>query len=165
MLLNLYLGTTAVSWATVLIYAVAIAKKAEREGYKTVKQEKSFIERVATYLSILFTASIPALNIINAIYILCMGDKLIDQIIGELVEEGKLYMPDEEQQSTDYEMAPESVEEKEIHYEVIPKTSLEKKYDEMTIEEKMAYIDRKREYLISQLPKSEEPDFPRKRTK
>ena len=76
MLLNIYLGTTAISWATVFIFSAACEKKLTREGYKFVKEKKSLSEKIATFISNVFKVSIPVYNILNAIVILCTSPSL-----------------------------------------------------------------------------------------
>lgn len=128
MLLNIYLGTTAISWATVFIFSAACEKKLKREGYKVVKEKKSIKENIASFISIAFKGSIPIYNILNTIAILCMGDKLYEYITEE--------MPSSEETNT--------------YIESIEKASTEKKYDEMTLEEKLAYLERERKILTGQ---------------
>ena len=45
MLLNIYIGTTAASWAIVFLFNAACEKKLKRDGYKYVEQNKSFEEK------------------------------------------------------------------------------------------------------------------------
>ena len=141
MLLNIYLGTTAISWATVFIFSAACEKKLKREGYKVVKEKKSISEKIASFISIAFKGSIPIHNILNTIAILCMGDKLYEYMEDKLLEQGKIYMPTEEMPSS---------EETNTYTESIEKASTEKKYDEMTLEEKLAYLERERKILTGQ---------------
>ena len=39
MLLNIYLGTTAINWITVFIYGTACDRKLKRKGYKYVEDK------------------------------------------------------------------------------------------------------------------------------
>lgn len=70
-----------------------------------------------------------------------MGDKLYEYMEDKLLEQGKIYMPTEEMPSS---------EETNTYTESIEKASTEKKYDEMTLEEKLAYLERERKILTGQ---------------
>lgn len=148
MLLNIYLGTTAISWATVFIFSNACEEKLKRKGYKFVEEKKSISEKIASFLSIAFKASIPVYNILNTIVLLCMSDKLYEYVEDEFLSEGKIYMPTEETPSSKDEFSPS--EENKIYTESIEKASTEKKYDEMTLKEKLAYLEHEREILTNQ---------------
>lgn len=148
MLLNIYLGTTAVSWTTVFILSAACEKKLKREGYKFVKL--SFTEKLASFISTAFKCSIPIYNIINTIAILCMGDKLYEYVEDELLEEGKIYMPKDEPANTQPEMESSPFEKEQNNTDSIQKVNAEKKYEDMSVEEKMAYLEREKEILLRQ---------------
>lgn len=148
MLLDIYLGTTAISWATVFIFSAACVKKLKREGYKFVKEKKSISENIASFISAAFKGSIPIYNIFNAIYMLCVGDKIYEYMEDELLKNGKIYMPTEEMPSSKDEFLPR--EETKIYTESMEKVSTEKKYDEMTLKGKLAYLKHEREILIGQ---------------
>lgn len=150
MLLNIYLGTTAVSWATVFIFGAACEKKLKREGYKFVKPKKSFTEKLASFISTAFKGSIPIYNIINTIAILCMGDKLYEYMEDKLLEEGKIYMPKDEPANPQPEMESSPFEKEQNNTDSIQKVNAEKKYEDMSVEEKMAYLEREKEILLRQ---------------
>ncbi len=148
MLLNIYLGTTAISWATVFIFSAAFEKKLEREGYKFVKEKKSISEKIASFISFAFKNSIPVYNIINTILVLCMSNKVYECMKDKSLEAGKIYMPTEETPISEDKISPR--EETKTYTESMEKASTEKKYDEMTLEEKLAYLERAREILTGQ---------------
>lgn len=148
MLLNIYLGTTAISWATVFMFSAACEKKLKREGYKFVREKKSISEKIASFISTAFKGSIPVYNIINTIAVLCAGDKLYEYMEDKLLEEGKIYMPTEENPISEDKISPR--EETKNYTESMEKASTEKKYDEMTLEEKLAYLEREKEILTGQ---------------
>ena len=142
MLLNIYLGTTAISWIVTIIFSIASEKKIKRDGYKFVEEKKSTFEKIASFISMIFKGSIPFYNILNTIAILCAGDKMYDYIEDDLLDKGKIiYMPTEETSIN---------EESKTNTEDIEKASIDKKYDEMTSEEKLAYLEQERELLLSQ---------------
>ena len=146
MLLNVYLGTTVASWVTILIFSTACEKKLKREGYKFVKQKKSFAEKLASFISTLFKSSIPVYNIINAIVIICMVDKFYDYIKDKLLERGIIYMPQDKSVNTQPEMESTTFE----NTDTIQKVNVEKKYEDMSFEEKMTYLEREKEILLRQ---------------
>lgn len=150
MLLNIYLGTTAVSWAVVFIFSVACGKKLKREGYKIVKEKKSFVEKLASFISTAFKGSIPIYNIINAIAILCVGDKFYEHMVDKLLESGKIYMPKDEPANIQPEIESSPFEKEQSNTESIQKVNCKRKYEDMSVEEKMAYLEREKEMLLRQ---------------
>lgn len=166
MLLNIYLGTTAISWATTFIFSAACEKKLKKEGYKFVKEKKSLSEKVATFISTAFKSSIPVYNILNTIVILCMGDKLYGYMEDKLLEQGKIYKPTAEELNNDYESEILNEEKADTYTASVQKTRTEKTYDEMTTEEKLAYLQQEKEKLINQAtPQVENPFTLNKRRK
>ena len=149
MLLNIYLGTTAVSWAIAFIFSVVCEKKLKRKGYKFVKPKKSFTERLASFISTAFKGFIPIYNISCIIVILWMGDKYYEHIEKKRLEEGTIYMPKDEPANTQPEME-SSPFEKEQNNTGIQEGNAEKKYEDMSVEEKMAYLEREKEILLRQ---------------
>lgn len=166
MLLNIYLGTTAISWATIFIFSAACEKKLKREGYKFVKEKKSLSEKVATFISNAFRGSIPVYNILNTIVILWMGDKFYGYMEDKLLEQGKIYMPIAEELNNDYESEILNEEKADTYTASVQKTRTEKTYDEMTTEKKLAYLQQEKEKLINQAtPQVENPFTLSKRRK
>ena len=151
MLLNIYLGTTAISWATVLIFSVAIANKLEREGYKLVKVKKSFSEKVADFTSTVFKVSIPILNILNAITILCLGDKVYEYIKTKYLKEGKIYKPISNKLNNDCENEILTEENNDSYIASAPKTRTDKASDKISLEEKMDYYEMTPDEMIAYL--------------
>ena len=168
MLLNIYLGTTAVSWATTLIFSVACINKLEREGYKFIKEKKSFSEIVATFISTTVKDSIPIYNIFKTILILCMGmgDKFYNYMKDKLLEQGKIYKPDEEKINNNCENHVLNKEKDDTYTENVQKVRTEKTYNEMTTEEKLAYLYQVKERFANQTtPQVENPFTLNKRKK
>lgn len=137
MLLNIYLGTTAINWITVFIFSVACGKKLKRDGYKFVKEKKSISEKIASFISVAFKGSIPVYNILNVVIILCMGDKLYEYMENKLLEDGKIYMPTEEVTSSENETS--SKEE----------SNTAEFNTEIDYFEQIAALRQEREYLVS----------------
>ena len=158
MLLNIYLATTAISWATIFISSAACVKKLKREGYKYIEEKKSISERIMTFISNVFKGSIPVYNILNTIIILCLGDKLYEFVEDKLLEQGKIYKPVAEELNDDCEDKSSKGENTNIYATSVQKTRTEKTYNEMTIEEKLAYLEQEKEMLMSQAtPQDENP--------
>ena len=151
MLLNIYLGTTAISWATLLIFSVAIANKLEREGYKYIKVKKSFSEKVANFISIVFKCSIPILNILTAIIIICLGDKTYEYVEEKFLEEGKIYKPISNKLNNDCENEILTEEKNDSYIASAPKTRTEKASDKISHEEKMDYYEMTPDEMIAYL--------------
>lgn len=159
MLLNIYLGTTAISWATIFIFSTACEKKLKREGYKIVKEKKSLSEKVATFISNAFKCSIPVYNILNTIVILCMGDRVYEYMEDKLLEQGKIYKPIAEELNNDCESQILNEEKDDTYTASVQKTRTEKTYDEMTTEEKLTYLQQEKEKLINQATPQGEKQF------
>ena len=126
MLLNIYLGTTAINWITVFIYGTACDRKLKRKGYKYVEDKKTFSEKIADYVSTAFKLSIPVYNIINATVILCRGDKNYKIMEKQLLKEGKIYIPDGEAFINNKKTI--------TSHESLEKSNYEKAYDEIILE-------------------------------
>lgn len=152
MLLNIYLGTTAASWVTMFIFGAACERKIRRDGYKFVNQNESFIEMLACFISIIFKCSIPVYNIVNTIIALCIGDDAFEYVEAGLLEKGKIYIPKDEftkDESVDTQSEKESLQlKKEQSYTDNIQELSEKNYEDMSDEEKIAYLERK--LLLSQ---------------
>ena len=88
MLLNLYLGSTAVSWAILGVYTVALNQRLKRKGYEEVKEEKKVFEVIVDNLSTIFIGCIPVFNIVNSMCMLCSGEKALDYYEKLLLEKG-----------------------------------------------------------------------------
>ena len=92
MLLGIYLGTTAISLVTALIFSIATKNKLKRKGYKFIKKEESFSEKLASTTSTTFKMLFPVYNILNAICILWFEDKFYNYMEEELLKSGEIYM-------------------------------------------------------------------------
>ena len=93
MLLNIYLGTIAISGATVFIHSDACAKKLKREGYQVAKDERALPKKIVNCIRAAFLISMPVYNILNTIVIIGMGDNLYEHMKNSLLEQGKIYEP------------------------------------------------------------------------
>jgi len=143
-----------------------VKKKLKREGYNFVKENKSFSEKIAIFISTAFKGAIPVCNIVNTIIILYMGDKLYDYMENKLLEEGKIYKSNEKKINNKSENHALNKEKGNTFIANVQKTRTEKTYNEMTIEEKLAYLQQEKERLINQSTQQVENPFTlRKRRK
>lgn len=148
MLLELYLATTAISMSVTALAARAGKNYIERKGYKFVKEEKSAAERIVTYLSPLVINSIPVYNIVNSIVVLIKGDKLYDEIGEKLAKEGKIYIPNKEEKKKEQVVKSQSLERKKSNTNNSQKIRTEKKYEDMSLEEKREYLEKQKAKII-----------------
>ena len=95
-LFYIYLGTTVASYVVCRIFSSACEKNLKRKGYKLVEEKKSFSEKLASFASTTFKSLIPVYNVINAITILCMGEKVYGYIEEKMLERGEIYKPADE---------------------------------------------------------------------
>lgn len=149
MWLNIYLGTIAVSLATKLTISIACYQKLKRNGYKFVKQERTFKQKVVKFISTFAPELILGVNILSAAKIMRVADKFYDYAEAKLLKQGKIYKPVEEKINSDFEKESSNLEEVKIHTGSVQKTKTEKTYDEITTEEKLAYLKQERENLIN----------------
>ena len=147
MLLNIYLGTTAVSWVIAFLFSAACEKKLKREGYKYVETNKSFEEKLAYFISTAFKGSIPIYNILNSIAILCMGDKFYEYMEEKLLEQGKIYKPKDEPVNTQTKIETSTLERKTKENEIILADN-DKKINDMTDAERNDYLEREFGFLF-----------------
>lgn len=156
MLLNLYLGTTAMAWATSIIFTIGFGQRMEREGYKIKKENKSFLERVIGLISTAFKLSIPGFNILITIGLLWMGDKIYESVVSDLLKEGKVYKSIEEGSYNNFESNKAKTDARTVD---VPKVKHEKPYDEMTREELLAVLRQERTGLTEQPTSQVEDSF------
>ena len=143
MLLNIYLGTAALNLITVILTSIAVKKRLKREGYVFVKNNKSLAEKIFSYVSIIFKASIPVFNIINTIYILYLGEKVYEIMEEKLLEEDEIiYKPNDIIKSNVL-----TIKDTKNYSE--KNKMIEKTYDEMTIEEKLAFLEQEKQKLLN----------------
>ena len=95
-----------------------------------------------------------------------MGDKFYEYMEDKLLEQGKIYKPIVEELNNDYESEILNEEKADTYTASVQKTRTEKTYDEMTTEEKLAYLQQEKEKLINQAtPQVENPFTLNKRRK
>ena len=157
MLLNIYLGTTAISIATVYLYSIAWQKRIEKEGYVFVDKKESFIDKIVKNISTILRLSIPVLNIIPVLTLIFSGDKLYEKMKQSFLYDGKIKYV--------YDKSYTSEQEKDIKMDMSPIESNESKksYSEMTVEEKLAYLEKEKQNLINQQKDKSSKSHTRKR--
>ena len=158
MLLNIYLGTTAISWATVLLTSIATTNKLKRKGYTFVKENKSLSEKIMSYISTIFQASIPIYNILNTICILCMGEKVYDIMEEKLLKQGKIYIESDANNVED-----EVLQERNVNLSFGRTNNITscRSNSEMTNEEKLEYLKELRRNLSNNQEGNNEQENPK----
>lgn len=146
MLLNIYLGSLAISWSTLLINSVAYNARLKREGFKFIeKKEESIPEKIASFISIAFQGSIPLWNIYVAVRVLCNYDKLYEELKNNCLKDGTIIPIEEESNNEECKEKPSSEEE------ILSKE--ETKVSEVDIEvdyyAQRAALKQEREYLMN----------------
>ncbi len=87
MLWNIYLGTTAISWIIGITVSIACDNKLKREGYKTIKKEKTLSEKIVSLASTILAGIMPGYNILSAIVGLWMYDTFYEYSKSKLLKE------------------------------------------------------------------------------
>lgn len=148
MLLDIYLVTTIISWITPIIVGKIGVDRLRRKGYKFVDDEESISENIVSWLPQIIESLILVYNILMTIELLSIDiDEAHQRLEANLLGKGKIYMPTEES-SVENENSPKV--ETRIYTENIEPASTKKSYAEMTVEEKLAYLERERQTLMNQ---------------
>ena len=146
MLLGLYLGTTALSYTVMLAFVAEILNKLKRDGYKYVTEKKSFAERLLDFLYSFLLLSFPVLNLVLALGIMSLRERIYDSIKAKGIREGRIVRLEETETIEEVETKEEVKREKK--YPISEKTKQE--LEGMTNKEKIAYLKAKREGIFSQ---------------
>ena len=146
MLLGLYLGTTFLSYTVMLAFVAEILNKLKREGYKYVTEKKSFAERLLDFLYSFLLLSFPVLNLVLALGIMSLRERIYDSIKAKGIREGRIVRLEETETIEEVETKEEVKREKK--YPISEKTKQE--LEGMTNKEKIAYLKAKREGIFSQ---------------
>jgi len=150
MLLGLYLGTTAFSWATIILYTKIFSDRLKKEGYEYKKSDKTIYEKVATSLSFVLKMSIPIINISLALVAIFNNiDKLYTEFKNNLLKDGDIELKTSLEQK-EFDNTEIFVDADKIYSETIDKPNVGKNYSEMTMEEKIKFLESERELLLQQ---------------
>ena len=79
-----------------------------------------------------------------------MPDKFYENMKDKLLEQGKIYKPISKESNNDYDNQILNEEKTNINTESIQKVRTEKTYNDMTNEEKIAYLQQEKEKLINE---------------
>ena len=149
-LLCVYAATTLASYLLVGITEAAIDKRLDREGYVDTTRDESTIEKVKSYLEIAIILAIPIFNVAFSSYIF-FSDKLYDEILQEGLSNNVIRRKTKEELLIEKE---EEILKQEISKKkngnVLEEQPLIKAYSEMTNEEKLTFLARERNFLLSQ---------------
>ena len=146
MLLGFYLGTTFLSYTVMLAFVAEILNKLKRDGYKYVTEKKSFAERLLDFLYSFLLLSFPVLNLVLALGIMSLRERIYDSIKAKGIREGRIVRLEETETIEEVETKEEVKREKK--YPISEKTKQE--LEGMTNKEKIAYLKAKREGIFSQ---------------
>ncbi len=165
MLLNIYLGTVVVSRAVEYMFLRGCVRKFIRDGYKFVEyefvgeefleEEESFSEKVKSFMTLQLDNLIPGYNLAIPMAVFLRGGKMYDWLVEKALDEGVIYKPITKELNNDYK----SEGKADTYTASVQKTRTEKTYDEMTTEEKLAYLQQEREKLINQATPQVENSF------
>ena len=140
MLLKIYLGSTIINLSMIALTSVAYSKRLKREGYMFIKNDNSFPEKLLSLIKTVITASLPVLNTLNAISLIFIGETNYQKLKSKLISEGKIYIPVEHDE--------ELLKNTEEYFGENTKVKYKKTYNEMTLEEKLNFLEKEKERLI-----------------
>ena len=135
MILNIWMGSTAVCWATISLFAVSCKQRILKEGYKPVESNKSLSEKILELLPEMIKASIPVYNVIVTFGVLFASENLYNDIKKTAIEEGWVYKTDEK-----------DIETKKV--ENTDNSKEEKTYEDMSIDEKIEFLEKEKQSLL-----------------
>ena len=119
MLLNIYLGTTAISYIVIPTFVGLYTQRLKKEGYIGRKKSRTILEKITNFMSDICVVSMPGLNILVSLILLMDTDKCYEKVKKSLLEKGDIY------KSTDNIITEEKTEnkkDKDIFIEGIEKT-------------------------------------------
>lgn len=135
---GLYLITTGVSFGVYYLSTKAYGDYLKRKGYIDADGERSRAELGFMMLSLGFKALIPIYNIYTAAKIVWDGSKHFDEMAADDLKKGSIRIATEEEKANTKKINSNVIEEKDnyIHYE------------DMTNDEKLAFLEKEREFLL-----------------
>lgn len=151
MLLGIYLMTTTLSFVLLTGACNEFYGYLNGRGYKRVAKEKSTLKDFASDLAFILIGFIPVVNFVVANYVYYASEELCKSTEKKFLESGKIYKPNIEfDELLNIEDEVLTKEEDKTHSENTEKVEREKTYDEMTVDEKLAFLESERAKLISQ---------------
>ena len=167
MLLKIYFGTIIVSFIMDFFLSKSLNNDLKRKGYKFIKEKKSFSEKFASFISNNIQYFIPGFNVVFTLMIYLFLDEYYEKAEEILLRENKIYKPNEEEIKIDENTngKEKSIENNSIYTVNVKNTKPEKKYEEMSIEEKIVYLDQEKEKLIDQMKTQVEKPIVLRKTK
>lgn len=146
MLLNIYIGSVIISLFVLYFTSVTFSKRMKREGYKS-KIKESFVECLYSTVKNVLQMSIPVFNIVVAIGILFMDDKKYEELRDKLLMEGKIVY-DPENETNELETEENNKNE----------SCFTKKYEKMSIREKLNELELERQRIINYMNSNKNTD-------
>ena len=163
---GLYLTTTGISFGIFYLSTKAYGDYLKRMGYVDADGSKSTAELGFSILSLGFKAIIPGYNIYSAVKILWAGSKHFEEMAADDLKKGSI------SKLTDKEIKEDAIEEQQqpkieekmeqnsnqkteqvIEQKSAPKLDrnfIYKPYKDMTNEEKLAFLEQEKAYLLHQ---------------
>ena len=137
MLFKLYLVSTLYSYLTIGVFIGGAASRLKREGYKGIRIKKSLMENLFDWLSLVTITSLPIVNIGLCSVVFFCSEKIYNDIKDNMIREKKI------------EKIKEDLEEKEIiDFNNDDMNNNIKKYSDLSIDEKIKYLEQEKNELI-----------------
>ena len=173
MLMGIYLATTAISCGVFYLSGKAYGGYLERNNYVSTTKPKGASEILFDTISLGFKAFIPGYNLYTAVILLWTGSKNFEELASKSLNDGSIRklteeeIEEKERQEMEANMELESSDDVEENFDLLEETNdkeetngIEDEYDfnvsddnskshMMSLEEKIAYLEREKELLIS----------------
>lgn len=140
-LLGSYIGTTIASIILLVITEKAFDERLKREGYKTLDDEKGSTEKLRTKILNGCLLLIPLFNIVLACQVFFQFDKVYKEMLEFYLEDGVISKNSTLEMKNAQKQNSENMLVREIVYN--------KPYSQMTVEEKLDFLEREKNFLLS----------------
>ena len=149
-ILGIYAATTLASYLLVGITEAAINKRLDREGYVDTTKDESTIEKIKSALEMAIVLAIPILNIAFSGFIF-FSSTTYDEILEAGLSKNTIRKKTQEELFIEKEQNILKQEKnKNKNAKDIEEQSRIKAYSEMTNEEKLIFLEREKNFLLSQ---------------
>jgi len=150
-----YLASVGISIGGFELVNKAYYNYIEREGYTSKYLQRSNSEKVLAFLANNIVFCLPVLNLILIAIMIFTQEKLMQDTFNQQKYEGIVYIPEKEE-----ELQEEEFETQEERLETA--TNQIKKYQDMTISEKLEYLRRERDRIDTEYDKLMTESFEKK---
>lgn len=130
------------------------------EGYECVNQERSFSEKLSSFLSITFKNFLPVINTFNVVYLLVKGfDGIYDDLLESGIKSGSLRKANADDVVINVSS---TVKDSKLSNKVTYSKTC-KCYDDMSIQEKLRFLENERNNALNEIDElMQERGFSRK---